>query len=393
MRSRAPEPPDDAVARRLELLRAELARAVRGEEQPVLEAAGAAGAARPVRSGAEAPVAEPTGGTDDPGEDWWAGHTRLAPRRLLPGLEGADAALAAAAVDDGAVRASEVADDEWTVPMPGRHASARRGPAARGREAVRDAWQAGPAGRLARGGLLAPGPVAVVAGLVCLGLAWACWSMVRARPVPVSAPIPAAAQQIPAPGPSDPGGGSGARADATPPVASGASAPPAPSAPSGAGAATPAGTVTVDVAGRVRRPGIAVLPAGSRVVDAVEAAGGPRAGVDLSPINLARVLVDGEQIVVGPPPKGAGPAAGAAGAGAPAGSGASGPGASAAGVVNLNTATAQQLEVLPRVGPVMAQAIVAWREQHGGFTAIDELLEVDGIGDATLAQIAPLVTL
>jgi competence protein ComEA len=146
--------------------------------------------------------------------------------------------------------------------------------------------------------------------------------------------------------------------------------------------ATTAGdTVTVDVAGKVRRPGIAVLDAGTRVVDALRAAGGARAGVDLTGLNLARVLVDGEQIVVGLP------AAATAPPTAPvAGSTPVGP------LVDLNTATTVELEGLPEVGPVTAQAIVAWRDQHGGFTAVAELLEVDGIGDATLATIAPFVT-
>ena len=136
----------------------------------------------------------------------------------------------------------------------------------------------------------------------------------------------------------------------------------------------------VDVAGKVRRPGIATLPAGSRVVDALKAAGGIRRGVDRSSVNLARVLIDGEQIVVGGAP--------AAGVAASAGSGGD-PGA----LVNLNTADQALLESLPGVGPVTAEAIMAWREENGGFHAVDELLEVSGIGDATLADLAPYVTL
>jgi competence protein ComEA len=116
------------------------------------------------------------------------------------------------------------------------------------------------------------------------------------------------------------------------------------------------------------------------VVDALEAAGGARTGVDLSGLNLARVLVDGEQVLVGvAAPTGA--AAVAAASGEPGGP-----------LVNLNTATQVELEALPEVGPVTAQAILSWRDEHGGFTAVDELLEVDGIGDATLAQVAPHVT-
>jgi len=134
------------------------------------------------------------------------------------------------------------------------------------------------------------------------------------------------------------------------------------------------------VAGKVRRPGIVVLDLGARVVDALEAAGGARRGVDLSSVNLARVLVDGEQLLVGLPPVG-----GVAGAAVPT-AGSDGP------LVNLNTATQTELETLPDVGPVTAEAILAWRSEHGGFTAVEELLEVDGIGDATLATIAPHVT-
>ena len=125
-----------------------------------------------------------------------------------------------------------------------------------------------------------------------------------------------------------------------------------------------------------------MLDNGARVVDAVKAAGGSRRGVDLSSLNLARVLVDGEQIVVGGPPAPATGAAAAAGAAPPGGP-----------LVNLNTATEAELETLPEVGPVTAQSILSWRTEHGGFTSVDELLEVDGIGDATLAQIAPHVTI
>ena len=149
-------------------------------------------------------------------------------------------------------------------------------------------------------------------------------------------------------------------------------------APSPAGATD---SVTVDVAGRVRRPGIAVLDAGSRVVDALKAAGGARGGVDLSGLNLARVLVDGEQILVGVDPP-AGVAAGVSGTAAPS-----------ATLVNLNTADQVALESLPEVGPVTAQAIMAYRAEHGAFTSVDQLLDVDGIGEATLAQVTPYVTL
>lgn len=156
---------------------------------------------------------------------------------------------------------------------------------------------------------------------------------------------------------------------------------PSPAPAQGSGAAQ----VVVDVAGKVRRPGIVALPSGSRVVDALDAAGGATRGVDLTPLNLARVLVDGEQIVVGMPAVDGLPAA----LPSPSSSDAGGP---AGAVVPLNTATMEQLDTLPGVGPVTAQAILDWRAEHGRFTSVDELLEVRGIGDATLARLRDLVT-
>jgi competence protein ComEA len=202
-----------------------------------------------------------------------------------------------------------------------------------------------------------------VAVVVALGLAVTCWWLVRGDADPAAEVRAAPAQ--------------GLVTVADPP------AEPAAAASSGAEAA-PA-TVTVDVAGKVRRPGIAVLDAGSRVVDALAAAGGARAGVNLMGLNLARVLVDGEQVVVGEPP----PVGAAAAATPPAGQPASGGPAS---LVNLNTATEAELDTLPQVGPVTAGSILAWRDEHGGFTSVDELLEVDGIGEVTLGRIAPFVT-
>jgi competence protein ComEA len=141
------------------------------------------------------------------------------------------------------------------------------------------------------------------------------------------------------------------------------------------------------VTGKVRHPGIAVLDAGARVVDALEAAGGAKPGVDVSGLNLARVLVDGEQVVVGlPAPTGA-----AAAASLPTGA-TTGATTGAPTLVNLNTATEAELDTLPEVGPVTAASILTWRDQHGGFTAVDELLEVDGIGEVTLSKLAPYVT-
>ncbi|NUK27367.1 helix-hairpin-helix domain-containing protein [Streptomyces lunaelactis] len=155
-----------------------------------------------------------------------------------------------------------------------------------------------------------------------------------------------------------------------------------PPAPSDAGAGGPGGRIVVDVSGKVRRPGGLQLPAGSRVADALRAAGGVRAGTDLTGLNRARVLVDGEQVVVGGPAP-PGPVASGSGAG---GSGTGG-GAQAAGPVSLNAATVEQLDTLPGVGPVLAQHIIDYRTQHGGFRSVGELREVNGIGDRRFAEL------
>lgn len=148
-----------------------------------------------------------------------------------------------------------------------------------------------------------------------------------------------------------------------------------------------AGTeIVVDVSGKVREPGIHRLPAGSRVVDALEAAGGVRPGTDVDGLNRARFLVDGEQVVVGgPAPVAPAPGHGpGSGGGAPAGGVPAGP-------VSLNTATVEQLETLPGVGPVLAQHIVDYRTRHGGFRSVDELREVKGIGERRFADLRDLV--
>ncbi|MFJ2584332.1 MULTISPECIES: ComEA family DNA-binding protein [unclassified Streptomyces] len=141
------------------------------------------------------------------------------------------------------------------------------------------------------------------------------------------------------------------------------------------------------MSGKVRRPGIRQLPSGSRVADALRAAGGVRAGADLTGLNRARVLMDGEQIVVGAPSG----TSTEGGAGGVALGSSGGGGSAAAGPVSLNTATVEQLDTLPGVGPVLAQHIVDYRAQHGGFRSIDELREVNGIGDRRFADLQPLV--
>jgi competence protein ComEA len=133
----------------------------------------------------------------------------------------------------------------------------------------------------------------------------------------------------------------------------------------------------VHVTGAVRKPGLVSLPGGSRVVDAVARAGGLADDADAAGVNLARPVADGEQLVV--PRVGEVPAAGASAASGASGGG-SGPGDSSGAMVNLNTATQDQLESLPRIGPALAQRILDWRAANGRFTQPTDLLKVTGIG-------------
>lgn len=153
-------------------------------------------------------------------------------------------------------------------------------------------------------------------------------------------------------------------------------APPLPSATPMAESTTPSPNVVVDVAGKVARPGLHTLPDGSRVADALAASGGALPGADTSSLNLARRLVDGEQVHVGvpaPPPQ------------SPADPTKPAP-------VDLNTATPDQLDTLPGVGEVTAQRIVAWRTDHGRFTRVDQLRQVEGIGPTRYEKLKNLVT-
>ena len=165
---------------------------------------------------------------------------------------------------------------------------------------------------------------------------------------------------------------------------------PSATVPLGAGTAVPAADgglpgeaatppVVVHVVGAVIRPGVVNLAAGARVADAVAAAGGPAPGAELAAVNLARVLADGEQVVV--------PLPGAT-SGVTSGAGAGLPGPT---LVDLNAADAADLDTLPGIGPVLADRIVAWRERNGRFSAVEELAEVTGIGPALLAGVRDLV--
>lgn len=179
--------------------------------------------------------------------------------------------------------------------------------------------------------------------ILAAALALAAWSWWNGRPleaVPASLPLPAS---------------------------SAASSP----ALSGASVGQVVGQVVVHVTGAVRSPGVVTLPAGSRVSDAIEAAGGATKPRALGSVNLARILVDGEQVVVGT---------------------AQAQGGSAPGLLSLGSADAAALEELPGIGPVLAQRIVDWRTQHGPFASVDALGDVPGIGPSLLAQLRPLVT-
>ncbi|MEV5336693.1 ComEA family DNA-binding protein [Streptomyces werraensis] len=217
----------------------------------------------------------------------------------------------------------------------------------------------------ARCGLERRGVVALSA-LLALALVFAVQHFWTGRTQPVRAPevvraAPAAQ-------------GKGADAGGGPPGAPGSF---------GQAGGTAAPEIVVDVSGKVRHPGVHRLPAGSRVEDALKAAGGVRPGTRTGGLNRARFLVDGEQLVVGGPAP-----AGAAAPAAPAGTGAA---AGPAALVSLNTATVDQLDTLPGVGPVLAQHIVDYRTRNGGFRSVDELREVNGIGDRRFADLRDLV--
>jgi len=231
--------------------------------------------------------------------------------------------------------------------------------------------------------VVAPAGRAVVVVLVLVLVAVLAAAVTTWLARPRELPVPARPRLVGAPlsvGGSGPGDGSGPGGGSGTPGAS-----PVGAAPSVAG-----GPLVVHVVGAVRHPGVVELPAGSRVADAVAAVGGLTRRGDPASVNLARPAVDGEQVVVGR--RGApGTALPAPAAGAPAIPGAPSPAAPTA-PVDLNTATLEQLDGLPGIGPVLAQRILDWRSTNGRFSTVEELGEVSGIGEATLGDLRPLVT-
>jgi competence protein ComEA len=218
-----------------------------------------------------------------------------------------------------------------------------------------------------RAGAIALALVAVLAVLITV------FTLVRDRPAPVmSAKLP--------------------------PVEKASTASPRASASPGAGQpASPDRPVVVSVVGLVHKPGLVTLAPGARIADALQAAGGAVDGADTIGLNMARPLGDGEQIVVGLAPVSGQPTAlGSSATGSTPMSGSPAPVSGSAKprageALDLNTATVEQLDALPGVGPVTAAAIVAWRQANGKFTSVDQLADVDGIGPARLDKLRALV--
>jgi competence protein ComEA len=208
--------------------------------------------------------------------------------------------------------------------------------------------------------------VAAVAAVVAAVGVW----RDRPEPRPVETSMVAAAGQLTVSASSDASGATGSASASPPPTLS---------------------EILVSVTGLVVNPGVVRLPPDARVADAIAAAGGTGPGANLTGMNLAARLADGDSVVVNDTGVAAGSASGATGAAA-AGSGAGSGGPAAGGLVNLNTADAAALDTLPGVGPVMAQNIIAWRSEHGKFSSVEQLQEISGIGPSRYAQISALVT-
>ena len=219
------------------------------------------------------------------------------------------------------------------------------------------------------------------------------WWLVRPAAAPIESAVPLASTAVAG---ASPAGGAGSAAGGS---ATGVSA----TAAGAASSTTVPQELVVQVAGQVQRPGLYRLPLAARIDDLIRRAGGFAAKADRDRVNLAAPVADGQRIWIPargerhPPDLVTGADGGSGGGGAPiGGSGGSGTSKSASTVtpadpVDLNTATADQLDALPGVGPATAAAILAYRQESGRFNSVDDLLEVRGIGDAKLEQLRPLV--
>ena len=192
---------------------------------------------------------------------------------------------------------------------------------------------------------------------------------------------------------TDPGtAGSNGQADSSSTAGAGAPGAESPGDVAGSSALPAVREIVASVTGLVATPGLVTLPPGARVADAIAAAGGPAPDADLTGLNLAAHLADGDSVVIGSTPAAGGMASGVTGASPGGTPSAPGSVADATGLIDLNTADEAALDTLPGVGPVMAQNILAWRESNGRFSSIEQLQEISGIGPSRYAQISPLVT-
>ena len=236
--------------------------------------------------------------------------------------------------------------------------------------------------------------VAVLVAVAVVGAAGGAWYFLRAAPHVQTADADPAAdcQTVTGQEPSNclsVGGGSARSPTESPAPTDGFASVGVGVLPSALPSSSKASELVVDVVGRVATPGVFTLPAGSRIIDAIAAAGGALPHTDLTALDLARKLSDGQEIFVGvAPPSGAAAMSGGGVVGDDTDTEPVGSASSADPIVNINTATEAELETLPGVGAVTAQKILAWRTQHGHFTSVTQLQQVSGIGPSKYAALA-----